>query len=192
MLLDGYVKDKGGMPIAKASIEIKGDDFVTRYRTESDAEGYYQLDVPANVYPFLTAVKEYAVNYLEYWCQNIPLYQNMSLDICFDTIEIYGLHVFSVIGAGNGLMAYFRPMSLAKFRQGVQNIEPDDMTVKAVVDGRERSVIAVNKVKELVADREMAAYLIQVETESGWGRFDVQITDKDGSYGAATIFNDRR
>jgi regulator of protease activity HflC (stomatin/prohibitin superfamily) len=83
-------------------------------------------------------------------------------------------------------------MSLAKFRQGVQNIEPDDMTVKAVVDGRERSVIAVNKVKELVADREMAAYLIQVETESGWNRFDVQITDKDGSYGAAPIFNDRR
>ena len=143
----------------------------------------------------MTAVKEYAVNYLEYWCQNIPLYQNMSLDISFDTIEVYGLHVFPVKGAGNGLMAFFRPMSLAKFRQGAQDIVPDDLVIKVVVDGRERSVIAVNKVKEFVADREMTAYLIQVETDeinAVWDRFDIQITDKDDNYGTAAFFSHRR
>ncbi len=192
MILEGYVTDKNKSPVANAHIEVKGEDFITLFSAESNESGYYKLDMPAGKYPFLTAVKDYGVNYLEYWCQNITLQNDMSLDVSFDKLEIYGLHVFEVKGAGNSLMAYFRPMSLPKFRQGVQDIAPEDITIKVVIDNREMPVITINSVKEFAGDREMSAFLIQVETAESnmlWHKFDLQIVDKDSNYGAATIFN---
>lgn len=193
MILDGYVKTKNNTPIANAIIEIKGDNFVTIFSTESNENGYYQFDIPAGKYPFLIAVKDYAVNCLEYWCQNIQLVENMSLDVSFDTLEVYGLHVFSVKGGGNGLMVYFRPMSLTRHQQGHKDIAPEDISIQVKIDGEETAVIAENKVKEVAASQEMSAYLIQVngqKANAGWHRLDIQITDKDNHYGAATIYND--
>ena len=95
MILEGYVTDKNKSPIANALIEVKGESFITLFRAESNESGYYKLDIPAGKYPFLTAVKDYGVNYLEYWCQNITLQNDMSLDVSFDKLEIYGLHEFS-------------------------------------------------------------------------------------------------
>ena len=192
MILEGYVTDKNKSPVANALIEVKGEDFITLFSAESNESGYYKLDMPAGKYPFLTAVKDYGVNYLEYWCQNITLQNDMSLDVSFDKLEIYGLHVFEVKGDGNSLMAYFRPMSLPKFRQGAQDIAPEDITIKVVIDNREMPVITINSVKEFAGDREMSAFLIQVETAESnmlWHKFDLQIVDKDSNYGAATIFN---
>ena len=189
MLLDGYVKSKNNTPIAGAKIEIKNNCFTTIYCAESNEDGYYQFDIPEGKYPFLTAVKDYAVNYLEYWCQNIPLLENTSLDISFDTLEIYGLHIFSVKGAGNGLMIYFRPMSLVKFQEGNENIAPDDISIRVEVDRKETAIIAKNTVVEVAADREMTAYLIQVEGTDAWNKIEIQIVDADSHYGAAAIFN---
>ena len=192
MILEGYVTDKNAQPIANAIIEVKAEIFVTLFCTVSDENGYYRFDIPAAEYPFLTAVKEYGVNYLEYWCQNIPLYKDISLNIVFDKLEIYGLHVFSVKGAGNNLMAYFRPMSLPKFQQGDQDIAPANIAIQVMVDGQEVPVVLVNTVKERAADRDMTAYLIQVEPVSmQWHRFDLQIIDQEGNLGAAAIFNDK-
>lgn len=150
------------------------------------------LDIPAGQYPFLTAVKEYGINYLEYWCQNISIHANMTLDVSFDKLEIYGLHVFPVKGAGNSLMVYFRPMSLPKFQQGMQDIAPENIVIKANIDDQEIRVINTNLVKEFAGGRELSAYLIQVETSESiipWHKFDLQITDADNHYGAATIYN---
>lgn len=192
MILEGYVTDKNKAPIANALIEVKGEDFVTLFSTESNEDGYYVLDIPTGQYPFLTAVKDYGVNFLEYWCQNILLQADMSLDVSFDKLEIYGLHVFSVKGAGNSLMVYFRPMSLAKFQQGMQDIVPDDIAIKVSIDNQEMPVINTNLVKEFAGGCELSAYLIQVETSESnmpWHKFDLQITDAENHYGAATIFN---
>lgn len=192
MKITGYVTDKNKAPIANALIEIKGDDFITLFSTESDEDGNYALDIPAGKYPFLTAVKDYGINYLEYWCQNISLQADMSLNASFDKLEIYGLHVFSVKGAGNSLMVYFRPMSLPEFQQGKQDIAPDSIVIKAIIDNREMCVINTNTVKEIAGGREMTAYLVQVETSGCnflWHKFDLQITDAENNYGAATIFN---
>ncbi|MBQ8280519.1 MAG: carboxypeptidase regulatory-like domain-containing protein [Roseburia sp.] len=193
MILEGYVKDKHDTPIDNAIVEIKGEDFITIYSTESNEEGYYKFDIPSGRYPFLIAVKDYAEKCLEYWCQNILLQNDMLLDVSFDTLEIYGLHVFSVKGGGNSLMAYFRPMSLIRFQQGEQDIAPKDITIKVTIDGKERRVINTNEVKEVAGEQEMSAYLIQVETTEKnmhWNKFDIEIKDKDGNYGAATIFNE--
>lgn len=192
MKIEGYVTDKGNAPIVNALVEIKGEDFVTLFSTESQADGYYVLDIPTGKYPFLTAVKDYGVNYLEYWCQNISLQADMSLNMSFDKLEIYGLHVFSVKGAGNSLMVYFRPMSLPKFQQGKQDIAPDGIVIKAAIDNQELRVINTNMVKEFAGGRELTAYLVQVETSEGnipWHKFDLEITDVDNHYGAATIYN---
>ena len=192
MKLEGYVTDKNNAPISNALIELKGENFVTLFSTESKEDGYYMLDIPKGQYPFLTAVKDYGANYLEYWCQNISLQADMSLNVSFDKLEIYGLHVFLIKGAGNSLMAYFRPMSLPKFQQGERDIAPEDITIKVVIDNREMPVIMTNLVKEFAGDREMSAFLIQVKTTESnmlWHKFDLQIVDKDNHYGAATIFN---
>lgn len=192
MKIEGYVTDKANAPIANALVEIKGEDFVTLFSTESEADGYYVLDIPTGNYPFLIAVKDYRVNYLEYWCQNISLQADMSLNVSFDQLEIYGLHVFSVKGAGNSLMVYFRPMSLPKFQQGMQDIAPDEIVIKATIDNQEMRVINTNMVKEFADGRELTAYLIQVETNESnllWHKFDLQITDAENHYGAATIYH---
>ena len=193
MKIEGYVTDKNQSPVANAVIEVKGEDFVTLFSTESRQDGYYVLDIPAGQYPFLTAVKDYGVHFLEYWCQNIALEADMSLDIRIDKLEIYGLHVFSVKGACNSLMAYFRPMSLPKFQQGLQDIAPEDFVIQVSIDNQEMRVIHVNLVKEFVDGCALSAYLIQVETSESniqWHKFDLQITDADTHYGAAAIYND--
>ena len=192
MILEGYVTDKNMTPVADAVVEVKGEDFVTLYSAVSGENGYYRFDIPAGRYPFLTAVKEYGVNYLEYWCQNIPLDRDRTLDIRFDKLEIYGLHVFSVKGGGNGLMAYFRPMSLPRFQQGEADIAPEDFDLRVVVDGVERPVLCRNAVKEWAAGRSMSAYLIQIDVPAAnlpWSKFEIEIRDRDGHYGAASIFN---
>ena len=192
MILDGYVTNKNGLPVADANVEVKGEDFITLFSAKSNELGYYKLDIPMGRYPFLIAVKDYGTDFLEYWCQNISLQSNMSLNLSFDKLEIYGLHVFSVKGGGNSLMVYFRPMSLPKFQRGDSDIAPEGIVIKAYIDNKETPIINVNPVKEFAGDREMSAYLIQIETTEAniqWHRFDLQIVDKDGHYGAATIFN---
>ncbi len=62
MILEGYVTDKNKSPVANALIEVKGEDFITLFSAESNESGYYKLDMPAGKYPFLTAVKDYAIN----------------------------------------------------------------------------------------------------------------------------------
>lgn len=53
MKLEGYVTDKNNAPIANALIELKGENFVTLFSTESKEDGYYMLDIPKGQYPFL-------------------------------------------------------------------------------------------------------------------------------------------
>lgn len=192
MILEGYVKNKNNEPIANAMVEIKGEDFITIHSTESDENGYYKFDIPEGNYPFLIAVKDYAVKCLEYWCQNIELKQDMQLDVSFDTLEVYGLHAFRVKGGRNSLMIYFRPMSLVKFQQGETDIAPELAAIKVVIDGKEIPILLQNKVKECGGEMNMTAYLIQVDTqevEKDWTKLEIEIRDKEDNYGAAALFH---
>ena len=192
MFLTGCVTGKNGAPIPNASVELKDKNFETLYQTLSDERGRYQLDVPPGCYPFLTAVKEYAVQYLEYWCQDIPLTKPLSLDVSFDRLEVYGLHAFAVKGAGNGWMAYCRPMSLDKFQQGKQDLAPGGLSFTALLDGSPAPILQVSPVKEVAGEQEMTAYLIQIQAPSAGmvsNKCELQIQDQDGNYGAAAIFH---
>ncbi|MBQ1372465.1 MAG: carboxypeptidase regulatory-like domain-containing protein [Oscillospiraceae bacterium] len=193
MRLYGHTLDKLGEPIANAQILVKDRHFQTLYETESDAHGTYSLELPAGNYPFIMAVRDYAERYLEYWCQNLHLTQDTQLDLSFDSLELYGLHVFQVLGGYPSLMLYVRPMSLEKFKQGgVADCCPDIQSIRVLVDRQEVSLLVQSKVEEFIGDGAMTALLIQVslpEQQASWHRLDVEIRDNSGAFGAATIFS---
>jgi len=190
MKLFGYTFDKNGVPAAETAVEIKDEQFQTIYATVSDELGYYEMEVAAARYPFVIAVKEYGIHYLEYWCQNIDLRQEQRLDIRMDMLEVYGLHAFRVKGGRNALMVYFRPMSLAKYLLGEADIAPEIKEIRATLDGKAVKVLVTNQVKESIGESCLTAYLIQINHPGGtqWNRLDVEIWDQEDHYGAATIF----
>ena len=191
MRLFGYTCGKDGQPICGAVVEIKDTNFQTLYRTESDEHGFYQIDVANAVYPFVAAVKDYGVRYLEYWCQNLDLNQDQRLDVKFDTLEIYGLHPFWIKGGLNALMVYFRPMSLDKFQKGERDIAPELECIQVTLDGKAAEILVSNQVRESIGDRELTAYLIHVSNpneQRRWNRLDLELWDSKGNYGAATFF----
>ena len=49
MKIEGYVTDKNKAPIANALVEIKGENFVTLFSTESKEDGYYVLDIEREI-----------------------------------------------------------------------------------------------------------------------------------------------
>ena len=194
MLLSGYTRDKDSNPIAGANVYIMSERFEPLHQTVSDERGFYSLDLPAGKYKYLVAVKDYGEKYLEYWCENIDLSEDRSIDARFDTLEVYGLNVFRVMGGHPALMVYFRPMSLEKFRAGEADICPDITSIRAFVNGGEVSVLETNKVREFAGDRSMSAYLIQAALPEGvneWERVDIEIRDDKDAFGMATLFAKR-
>ncbi|MBE6866324.1 MAG: carboxypeptidase regulatory-like domain-containing protein [Ruminococcaceae bacterium] len=191
MILDGYIKDKYNQPVEQAVVELKNNSFETLFTACTDTEGYYRFDIPAGYYPFFFAVKGYKESGLEYWCQDIVLDEDLQLDAKIDTLEVYGLHCFTVKGAANGLMVYFRPMALDKYLKGCQDIAPDDIHLQVTVDGNRCPVVNMNKVIEYAGAHPMTAWLIQVSTDKreNWHKVDVEIWDENGNYGAASVFN---
>ena len=192
MKISGYVNDKNGLGVEGATVEIKNDDFETLYQTCSNSDGSYEIITQDGKYPFLVSVKNYGEENLEYWCQNIDLSRDIRLDIFFDKLEIYGLHVFSVKGAYPSLMVYFRPMSLEKFKNGDADIAPDMRDICVEIDNSKVEIYSKNKVGEFIGDRVLTAYLLQVALPSGqsdWKSLSVEICDENYNYGKADIFN---
>lgn len=192
MRVFGYTLDKYGTPVGGATVELKDARFQTLYHALSDESGYYEIEAEDKKYPFLIAVKEYAVKNLEFWCQNLDLTADRQLDMRFDTLEVYGLHAFPVKGGRKALMVYFRPMSLPRFLNQEPDIAPKLKDIRVTLDGKAAQVLVTNEVKESIGDSCMTAYLIQIDQpgDSEWNRLDVEIWDQEGHYGAATIFED--
>lgn len=192
-IINGITKDKHGRNLAGVSIEAKNDHFGTIFQTFSDANGRFELQLPDGVYPYLTAVRDYADKYLEYWAHDVPAYDTLTLDIFIDTLEVYGIHAFEAKGGVRALSVYFRPMSLQKFKAGEKDIAPnlDENGISVVVNGQETDVLVVNRVQEYTRDGMLTAYLIQVvipDNIQKWSRVDVTLRDREGNLGCATLF----
>ncbi|WP_017415795.1 hypothetical protein [Clostridium tunisiense] len=161
----------------------------------TNEQGEYSLEAEDGYYPFMVAVKEYGENFLEFWCQNINLKNNITINAAIDKLEIYGLHCFTVKGAYPSMMVYFRPMSLDKFKLGEKDIGPNiiNSSIKVSINGYESEVYKVNKVEEYSKDCSMTAYLLQVSVSDellpeNENMLDVQVSDLDGLFGQASIF----
>ena len=192
MKLSGVARDKNGNALSDVTVEVKDFNFQTLYCASSNRDGRYSIDLPANRYPFVTAVKEYGENYLEYWCHNIDLSADLKLDITIDTLEIYGLNVFAVKGGYNSLMVYFRPMSLKKFQSGEKDICPNIQSIEVYVDGHKVRLLSQNEVREYCGDIYLTAFLLQADNPNAdwsWTKIDVIIRDENGDAGGASAYN---
>ncbi|MBE5901122.1 MAG: carboxypeptidase regulatory-like domain-containing protein [Lachnospiraceae bacterium] len=193
MRIYGTTKGKNGEIMEGSWIAVKNEEFETIYETVSDENGKYELELPGGHYPFLLAVRDYAVENLEYWCQNINLTEDLELNVRIDSIEIYGLHGFRVKGGFKQLMVYFRPMSLKKQQKGEKDLCPEIKKLCVLVDGQEAKVLLTNRVQEQVEEGTLGAYLVQVDMTGDsyqWNRLDVEIWDDEENFGSATIFED--
>lgn len=190
-MLYGIATTSDGLPYANATVEVKGEDFATLYSAVTDQSGHYSIDLPDGNYPFLIAVKDYAETCLEYWAHNVPVAGSTELNPRFESLEVYGLNAFRVKGSYPSLHLYFRPMSLAKFRENALDIAPVIKEIRIIIDGTPVKILHQSKVGEYIGDRTLTVFLLQVslpENASDWQRIDVEITDPDGHFGMATLF----
>lgn len=195
-VIKGKITNKFGEPVEKATVALKDKDFENLYVTYTEEDGSYKLDVEDREYPYLFAVKDYAVDNLEFWCQDINLKNDREINASIDKLEVYGLKVFKIDGAySKALMVYFRPMSLIKHLQHLKDIFPEVERFDITINGKESKIHVVNQVEEYVGDgKRDKAYLLHVAIpEEGLKESDnylsVQIVDTDGNLGqAATYF----
>ena len=144
-MVKGTVKNKNNEPLEQVKVELKDRNFDTKIMCETDANGYFEFKEQGGVYPFLTAVKEYNENYLEFWGLHVDLSKDITFDIKIGKNEIYGTNVMCVNGAPYPLFVFFRPMDLKKCLKGCSDITPAiaKESISVRVDGRETEIFSL-------------------------------------------------
>lgn len=194
--ITGVITDIEGNRMEEVLVLLKNDKFRDIATTMTNKDGEYEIEVENGNYPFLMAVREYKENYLEYWCQNIPVSEKeVVLSASIDKLEIYGLHCFRIKGAYPALTVYFRPMSLVKVLNDESDIAPNMKkdSLKVSINGEEVEVYNLNKVEEFGRDGSLTGFLMQVSLPNQWrpdseNFLDIQIRDLDGYFGQASTF----
>lgn len=170
-----FVSNFQGLPLADADVHFQDENFKNLYSAVTDTNGKFEIMIEKRKYNSVFACKDYTKNYLEFWYWNYDPTKNPVLDIKIDGIELYGMKAWETKPAYPGLMVFFRPMSLKRWKQagkpknGPALIAPELelQDIKANINGISAQVIGVNKVKEQINESEyMEAYLINVSTKS--------------------------
>lgn len=197
--ISGKVTDFNNNPIDSAIVEIKNDNFKTMYSTYSNKNGNYSMNIDEGLYIALTCIRmrDYGTNNLEFWAYNIQAYESMTLNIHYDKLEIYGVNVFKIQGAYPGYSIYFRPMSLTRFKNKMNDISPSIENLDLTVELNEKKVKinSVQKVLEYNNNQKIFGFLIQTELDQAKKEIDiVKIIGKDkenGDMGEAIYFKPR-
>lgn len=190
----GKITNKFGDPIEKAIVALKGKKFEDLYTTHTNEYGNYELDVENREYPYLFAVKDYKVDNLEFWCQDINLKDDIEINASIDKLEIYGLKAFKIDGGYPALMIYFRPMSLVNYLKGSSDIFPNLDSIEVKINNEKSEIYVVNQVEEFAGNGEtMKAYLLHISMPAyGLKEIDnylsVEIIDTDGNLGQASTY----
>ena len=189
--IKGKVTDFSGKPIVSAMIEVKTRNFDMKYHTFSDKNGNYSIDVQEGTYLGISCVRmqDYAKNKLEFWAWNVPAYNDMTINMRYDKLEVYGLNAFRIQGAYRGYTIYCRPMSLTKYLAWQQNPvsdmdlapDPNKMHVEVTINGSPARVNLVEEVPEFAGKQQCSGYVIYTElgaaTSKPYDEIRVTITD---------------
>ncbi|WP_425448833.1 carboxypeptidase-like regulatory domain-containing protein [Dethiothermospora halolimnae] len=201
----GNITDFNGTPLSKAEVRLTNDKFENIYKTYTDDDGKYELNVEKGVYYAFYACKDYKVNYLEYWAWNVPLFDNMEINAQIDGLEIYSLTAFPVKWSFPQLMVYFRPMSLKKAKEleesGICNFKKKSVAdsvelidicpeltkndIEVFINNKKVEVFQINRVKEYGGENKyIYSYLIHVGLNNGTDRYeynkvDIRLTDRE-------------
>ncbi len=133
--LYGKVTDFNSNPIDSAKVILKDRDFKDIYKTITDKDGNYSMQVAEGTYYCLYAIRpnEYGKTKLEYWAWNIPVYKDLKINPQYDKMEIYGINAFEPrVSPFNTYFVFFRPMSLTKFLMLTNNRNKKEFEKKAV------------------------------------------------------------
>ncbi|MCC8020229.1 MAG: carboxypeptidase-like regulatory domain-containing protein [Rikenellaceae bacterium] len=188
--ISGHVTDFDGNPIDNSIVQIKHRDFSPAYQTYTDKNGYYSLEVEKGRYAFMYVIRpeEYPRNNavptedmrLEFWAWNLIADRDMTIDPRYHKLELYGTTVFGPIGGYDGLMIYFRPMSVTKNvsyadeiftdkaaaeRKTDVSVRPEYLEVRVMADGEELNVNSITPVEEFIGRGKptITGYLVQVD-----------------------------
>ena len=201
--IKGKVTDFSGKPIVSAMIEAKTNLFEMKYHTFSDKNGNYSLNVEAGTYIGISCVRmaDYGQSNLEFWAWNVPAHDNMTINMRYDRLEVYGLNVFKIQGAHRGYTIYCRPMSLTRYLAWERNPspllniapDPDKMRVEVTINGSTAKVNMVEKVKEYAGKQQAEGYVIYTDlgaaTSKPYDEIRVTITDlENGDKGEAVYY----
>jgi hypothetical protein len=201
--ISGKVTDFSGKPIVSAMIEAKTNLFEMKYHAFSDRNGNYSISVGAGTYIGISCIRmaDYAKSHLEFWAWNVPAHENMTINMRYERLEVYGLNVFKIQGAHRGYSIFCRPMSLTRYLQweknpsSLMNIapDPDKMRVEVTINGSPARVNMVEKVKEYAGKQVAEAYMIYTDlgavTNKPYDEIKVTITDlENGDKGEAIYF----
>lgn len=193
--LSGRVTDFNGNPIDSVSVRLKNKQFENVYETLSDIHGRFSLQVEKGNYYCLYAIKlsDYRKTKLEYWTWNVPIFEDIEINPQYNNMEIYGINVIEPqVGPYETYMIYFRPISLKKSNEIVENqkidktayekvakvekllkpfednlydIAPKNITsdeLSVKINGIESKILNIQKVKEYAREINMYGYFIQV------------------------------
>lgn len=209
--LSGIVTDKNKVPLEDTDVYLMNSNFEEICKTKTDQYGHYKIIAEKGLNYLLAIVKDYSVNFLEYWTWNLPLLEDVEINACIDGLEIYAINVFRIQGAFPALTIYFRPMSLHRVKskqedEKLQQRSIDDISPKLVkgdidvfVDNENVEVYKINKVEEYSGLNEgcpqyLYSYLIQIQlpknfNKTGYYKIDLKIKDREtGEYGEGTVF----
>jgi hypothetical protein len=201
--IKGKVTDFSGKPIVSAMIEAKSKSFEMKYHAFSDKNGNYSISVDEGTYIGISCVRmaDYAKSNLEFWAWNVPAVNDMTINMRYERLEVYGLNVFKIQGAHRGYTIYCRPMSLTRYLEWEKNPtplmnlapNPDKMRVEVTVNGSSVKVNMVEKVKEYAGKQQTEGYVIYTDlgatTSKPYDEIRVTITDlENGDKGEAVYY----
>jgi hypothetical protein len=174
ILIFGKVTDFDNNLLQGALVEIKNDHFKAIYKAHTNDKGEYKILVEKGLYLALAVFKDYKTRYLEYWAWNVPAFEDLQFSPRIGGIEVYAMNAFLPQGAYPSVVIYFRPMSLARYKNMTDakalkksdvidispNLSKDDIELK--INGTPVKILELNRVKEYAGGiSSMIAYLVQ-------------------------------
>ena len=150
--LRGEIKDKNDRPLHDCEIALLDEKFRELCLVKSDERGRFQIEAENRIYPYFYAVKNYGVDFLEFWGNNVDLTADFEMTVRIGKIEIYGMNCFQIKCPLPTLSVYFRPMSLTRHLCKEKDIAPEleKENIRVTINGAAAEVLVINRVKEYV------------------------------------------
>jgi len=189
--ISGKVTDYKGNPVDSCTVLIYNPDFSEAYETVSNSEGDYSLDsIPKGRYAAIAAMRinEYPRELqvapedmkLEFWAWNVIADRDITLNIRYGKLELYGTTAFLEYGGRQEMLIYTRPMSVTKViayqnfvnkadaeKNSIVTVDPQYMSFEVYVDGKPLEIYSVQplKMKDIVGNSvgDDTCYLLQVQ-----------------------------
>lgn len=217
--IKGHVTDYEGRPLPDASVVWKDESFSKNlFSTMTDVAGHYEISIKKGRYHSMMALNmdEYPVTgstlpeedqRLEFWAWDFIADRDMTFDMQYHRLEVYGLNVFRIQGATPGYTIYCRPMSLTRTLEWQKDPtpaarlapSPEELEVEVTIDGEKVPVRMKQEVREYWSETESSnAYLLftdmpKEKTDLPYRIFRVRLTDlANGDKGEAVYFLEKK